>query len=101
MLELKIFYKTKHDLYQLEISKFKINHVSDHSDLSQIKQYLVFSYIREELLAVASAKRMSNKAKALSELRAYRKEPFAEEIGPSFEKETKVKILKKCKLLFF
>eukprot|EP00095_Tigriopus_kingsejongensis_P008374 maker-scaffold856_size87843-snap-gene-0.23 protein:Tk08374 transcript:maker-scaffold856_size87843-snap-gene-0.23-mRNA-1 annotation:"general transcription factor 3c polypeptide 3" len=40
---------------------------------------------REELHAIASAKKLASKNKALSEVRAYRREPLIEDGGPSFE----------------
>ena len=49
-----------------------------------------FSLSREELHAIASAKKLSSKNKALSDVRAFRREPLREEEGPNFDKETEV-----------
>ena len=45
---------------------------------------------REELHAIASAKKLSSKNKALNELRNYRRDVGMEEDGPSFEQGSQV-----------
>lgn len=54
---------------------------------------ILFLLRREELHAIASAKKLTSKNKALSEVRAFRREPLREEEGPNFDKETVVSIL--------
>lgn len=45
---------------------------------------------KEELHAIASAKKLASKNKALSEVRAYRREPLIKDSGPSFETGTQI-----------
>ena len=50
-----------------------------------------FLFYREELHAIASAKKLSSKNRALSEVRNYKKDAIMEEDGPSFEQGTEVR----------
>ena len=58
------------------VIKYNFLNISDHN----------LVHFRDELHAVVSAKRLTGKNRALSEIRSYRREPTKEvEDGPSFE----------------
>jgi len=62
---------------------------------------------KDELHAISSAKKMSSKNKALTEVRNFRCEPLYEEFGPEFDTESKITVeqefgmyRKMCEILF-